>query len=188
MRRIFLVVLVASAVSVAVVVGFVNSAGPSTNKACAKSSDSGSICNTIFGTGLTSDDVIALFTLPERGYLTHTTWDFETTTYRCDPRGRTKSQCAPDATYRGSSRSGNPPETPCPAAVSNAQQAAARRACSVPVVAGGYASHGELGFAVPWTLRANHWVCVEVSRLVSGKWTDNGSGDRGVRACNEVHA
>ncbi len=172
--------LLVAAICVTSVIGPAAPAWATSGLACVTSKYSGKMCNKVLGNGLLVDDVVALFTLPTADYLTRTTWDFELTTYACDPRGKTKKQCAPDATHRGPARSGNPPESSCPAAV--------KRPCSVPVVGAAYAFVGELGVTVPWKLGANRWLCVEISRHEDGRWVDNApENPRGDRACNRVH-
>ena len=173
--------LLAATICIISVIGPAAPAWATSGQACASSKNSGKMCNKILGHGLTVTDVVALFTLPRADYLTRTTWDFELTTYLCDPRGKTKQQCAPDATHRGPSRSGNPPESSCPAAV--------KPPCSVPVVGSAYAFMRELGVTVPWKLGTNRWLCVEISRLEHGRWVDNApENPRGDRACNRVHS
>ena len=173
--------LVAAATCIMSVVGSAAPAWATSGQACATTKYSGEMCNKILGDGLTVDDVVALFTLPTADYLTGKTWDFELTTYTCDPRGKTKQQCAPDTTRRGPARSGNPPESSCPAAV--------KQPCSVPVVGSAYAFMGELGVKVPWKLGANHWLCVEISWLEHHRWVDNApEKPQGDRACNRVHS
>ena len=172
--------LLVGAICIASVVGPADPAWATSGTACTSSKGAGRMCIKIMGTGLTVNDIQALFTLPDPEYLVRTTWDFELTTYACDPRGKTKKQCAPDATHRGPARSGNPPESSCPAAV--------KRPCSVPVIGAAYAFVGDLGVTVPWKLGANRWLCVEISRREDGRWVDNApENPRGDRACNRVH-
>jgi hypothetical protein len=190
LRRIWFSLLAAAVIFVVSLVGIGVPAWGTSAEACTSSAGSGTMCNKILGTGLQVNDIVALFTLPSPDYLTRATWDFELTTYTCDPRGKTKPQCRPDMTRRGPSRVGSPPASGCSIVVRSATgQVIGSRPCPSPIVGSAYAFMGELGVRVPWTLGAKRWLCVEISRLVNGRWIDNATTNpRGDRACNNVHA
>jgi hypothetical protein len=168
-------VLVAVLVAIAVVAVLVLSAAPTSAKSCARSPDYGTQCETISGEGLTVVSVEAQFTTVFDLLAQHT-WTFETTTYRCDPRGRTKAECPPEQRAYGTphtSNPRNPAETVCTS--------------EGPPVAGDNCS-GSLHFSVPRTFSDTRWICVEVAVQVNGKWVDNGAGlAHGNRACRNVH-
>src|SRR5664279_5940646 len=109
-------------------------------------------------------------------FFTQHGWTFETTTYRCDPRGRTKSECAPEQPTYGTLHHQEPHDT-------------AGTKCTVdgaPV--GGTTCTGSLLFALPHTFPAARWLCVEVAVRVNGQLLDDGAGiPTGNRACRHVH-
>ena len=169
--RVLAVVLVV----ITVVAVLVLSAAPTSAKSCSRSPDYGTQCVTISGNGLTVVSVEAQFTtVPD--FLAQHTWTFETTTYRCDPRGRTKAECPPEQRAYGTphqSNSRNPAETVCTS--------------EGPHVVGDNCS-GSLRFSVPRTFSSTRWICVEVAVQVNGKWLENGAGlPNGDRACRNVH-
>ena len=192
MRRTWIGLLV-GAICIASVVGPADPAWATSGTACTSSKGAGRMCIKIMGTGLTVNDIQALFTLPDPEYLVRTTWDFELTTYTCDPRGKTKRECRPDTASRGPSRTDVPPAPGCSIVVRVGGFAGVggvdrQLPCRSPSVGSAYASFDQLGITVPWTLGANQWVCVEISRQVNGRWIDNATANpRGDRACNDVH-
>jgi hypothetical protein len=158
-----------------VVLGLVSMAGAPAAGACAPSGDYGTQCETLTGTGLTVRGIEARLTWAPDVFGQHR-WTFETTTYRCDPRGRTKQECAPDTTEHGSVHGPAPrsaADTVCTRGGANARAST----CT-----------GTLGIALPHTFRAPVWVCTEFAVLVGRTWVDNGAGlPNGNRACRHVH-
>lgn len=151
-------------VVILVTVGFFEAADASTRKHCVTSDQYGATCLTLYGNGLTVDDLIASYQVPYAGYLDGATWRFVLTTYGCDPRGVPKGQCRPTSTHADRTRVNPPPSDGAYA----------------------YASHGDFGLTVPWTVPSDQWVCVEIARRAGGQWVDNG-GPNGLRACAQLH-
>lgn len=142
--------------------------------ACMQSPDYGHQCVVVSGHGLTVTGLEAKFTdAPD--FLDQVAWTFETTTYRCDPRGRTKSECPPEQTVYGPVHRKNPHGT-------------AGTVCAGEGVRTLGGCSGNLNFAVPRTFAGSRWLCVEIAVRVNGKWVDNGAGiPQGDRACRLVH-
>jgi hypothetical protein len=174
-RALTMRVLVVVVVAIAVVAVLVLSAVPTSAKSCARSPDYGTQCETISGNGLTVVSVEAQFTTVA-DFLAQHTWTFETTTYQCDPRGRTKAECPPEQRAYGTPHLPNPHNT-------------AETVCTserAPVV--GDNCSGSLRFSLPHTFSGTRWICVEVAVRVNGKWVDNGAGlPHGDRGCRQVH-
>lgn len=137
-----------------------------------RSGDYGKQCETIAGNALTVTGIEARFI--GNGFLTDKTWTFETTTYRCDPRGRSKAACPPEQHVYGSLHRGDPrPGLP---ACTSEGTGISKKGCS-----------GSLNFPLPRTFAGTRWVCSEVAVRVGHKWVDNGAGlASGARACNRV--
>jgi len=169
--RLILAVAIVGVVSLTVVMVAVAPASP---QPCARSSVYGTQCEMLFGRGLTVTDVNARFTtLPD--FFNQLVWTFETTTYRCDPRRRSKSGCPPEQRTYGTLHRGNARGT-------------ADTACSDAAARVGDNCSGSLRFAVPRTFSGARWLCVEIAVRVNGKWVDNAAGlPHGLRACKQVH-
>lgn len=170
--RVILAALLAGTLGLAVVVLV---SAPTSSQACVTSTDYGKQCETIARDGLRLTGIEADFTfVPD--FLDQHVWTFETTIYKCDPRGNSKHDCAPAKRAYGSRHPRSPNNT-------------AANACTREgtVVAGNGCS-GTLNFKLPRTFKGSHWVCVEIAVRVKGAWVDNGSGDsNGHRACQHVH-
>ena len=67
---------------------------------CVPGEGYGTQCETLTGHGLTVSGIEARLTA-DADFFDHP-WTFETTIYRCDPRGRTKQECPPTESVRGS--------------------------------------------------------------------------------------
>ena len=138
-----------------------------------RSSDYGTQCETIAGNGLTVTGIEARFI--GNDFFTDKSWTFENTSYRCDPRGRSKAACPPEQHVYGSLHRGNPREpriAPCTSEGTGID----KKGCS-----------GSLNFPLPRTFAGTRWVCSEVAVWVEHKWVDNGAGlVSGARACNRV--
>ena len=170
--RLILAVATVGIVSLGVVMVVTTPASPQT---CARSPDYGTQCVTLSGNGLTVTDIGAQFTT-FADFFTQLGWTFETTTYRCDPRGRSKRECPPEQRTYGTPHPKNAPNT----AGTVCSHAAAR--------ASGTNCSGSLLFSVPHTFSGPRWICVEIAVRVKGRWVDNGAGLRGGdRACRQVH-
>jgi hypothetical protein len=161
LKRLLLGLLVVVVILVAI--GVAEAANASTRKHCTTSDRHGTMCITLYGHDLTANDVIGSFQPPTPTYLDGTAWRFTVTTSRCDPRGVTTAECAPDTTYAAPARVGTPPGG----------------------IAYGYASHGDIGVSVPWTVQQPAWVCVGIELRHGGQWVANGGSD-GPRACAEL--
>lgn len=166
-------------------------AGATSSWACAQNSDYGSVCQKIFGSGLRVTDIGAVYT-EANNYLSGKKWRFETTRYACDPRGRSKSTCPPDQTHYGPTRSGSPAANgqTCVSAGISSTFTIVIQQCQSFGVQLVYASNGDLGYGVPFTIGAARWYCdeIQVYNATTLKWVDNGAGTpHGIRACNQVH-
>ena len=172
--RIALALALVGVVALGAIIAFSDPASPQ-KQSCVRSTIYGTQCVTVSGTGLTVLTIGAQFsTTPD--FYTHLRWTFETTTYRCDPRRRPKSRCAPDATVYGSLHRPNPANT-------------AATVCSTSALSSaGNGCSGSLRFPIPHAFAQASWLCVEVAVQVQGKWVDNGAGlPAGDRACRRVH-
>lgn len=148
---------------------------PVSSESCVLSSTYGKQCVTISGSGLTVTTIQGQFTtFPD--FFTQHAWTFATTTYQCDPRGRTKSACPPDQRTYGTIHAKDPRNT-------------SGTACTLEGAhIGGTSCTGSLQFPLPHTFQAAHWLCVEVAVRVDGKLVDDGAGiPAGNRACRHVH-
>jgi hypothetical protein len=149
---------------------------------CVHSSVYGTQCQHISGNGLTVAAVETQFSfIPD--FFHGLTWTFETTTYSCDPRGRTKTECAPEQTQYGTARHGNP---------TNADFACIREPGPLDVPSGQTRStpcFGNLNFTLPATFTQAGWLCTEIAVRVHGTtWVDNGPAESaGHRSCSRVH-
>lgn len=170
--RLILAVATAGILSLSVVIVVTT---PTSPQSCARSPDYGTQCETVSGKGLTVTDIRAQFTT-FADFFTQLGWTFETTTYRCDPRGRSKRECPPEERTYGTlhrKNARNTADTVC----SDAAARASGNNCS-----------GSLLFSVPHTFSGPRWLCVEIAVRVNGRWVDNGAGLRaGDRACRQVH-
>lgn len=169
--RLVLGVVLVGGVIVAVVVLATATGSTST---CSQSPTYGKQCLDLSGTGLSVAGIEAHFAqAPD--FFTQTTWTFETTTYRCDPRGRSKTECPTAArTYGSLHHGGNP----------NLVGTVCSRA-GAPI-AGPVSCSGSLNFVVPHPFSQPTWLCVEIAFRVNGRWVDNGTQGAG-RACAHVH-
>jgi hypothetical protein len=171
--RIALALALVGVVALGAILAFSDPAKP-LQQSCIRSTTYGTQCVTLSGKGLTVLTIGAQFsTTPD--FYTHLRWTFETTTYRCDPRGKPKSRCAPEATIYGTLHRPNPANT-------------AETACSTAGATPVRGCTGNLRFAVPHPFADARWLCEEVAVQVQGKWVDNGAGlPAGDRACRRVH-
>lgn len=162
-------------VAIIVVVIVLSWSSPTAAKSCTRSSDYGTQCETISGHGLTVTNVEAQLTT-FADFFTQLTWAFETTTYRCDPRGRPKSECPPAERRYGTLHR------------PNSRSIAVTACTSEGAHIGGTSCSGRLLFSVPRTFSDTRWICLEAAVWVKGKWVDNGAGlSSGLRACRQVH-
>jgi hypothetical protein len=159
-----------------VVLGIVTMAsGAPAAGTCVTSDTYGTQCETLTGAGLTVTGIEAHLSWAPDVFDQHR-WTFETTIYRCDPRGRTKQECAPATTAYGSLHGLRPHGT--------ADQVCTRVGAQI----GGSACTGTLNVTLPRTFPEARWVCTEYAVPVHGKWVDNGAGlAHGLRACSHVH-
>jgi hypothetical protein len=102
-------------------------------------------------------------------------WTFETTTYACDPRGKTKHECAPTHTVYGSLQPRTPHGTSdlvCTTAGDAPPPGSCRGTFNVPM---------------PTTFAGARWLCEELAVRVQGAWVSNGAGiPEGTRGCRRV--
>ena len=170
--HVVLAVILAGVIVLAVVT---ITSGASAAGTCVRSDTYGTQCQTVTGAGLTVRGIEARLTWAPDVFDQHR-WTFETTTYRCDPRGRTKQECAPVTTAYGSLHGLTPHST--------ADQVCTRAGEQI----GASACTGTLNVAFPHTFSGARWVCTEFAVPVDGKWVDNGAGlAHGLRACSHVH-
>jgi len=148
---------------------------PASTRTCARSPDYGTQCETLSGRGLTVTGIKAQFTTAP-DFFTQLVSTFEATTYRCDPRGRSKTECPPEQRTYGTLHRKNVRNT----ADTICSDAAAH--------AGGNRCSGSLLFSVPRTFSGARWLCVEIAVRLNGRWVDNAAGlPQGDRACRHVH-
>jgi hypothetical protein len=162
---------------------------------CTQNSSYGSQCENVHGTGLQVTDVQSYFVPPNSNYLTNRTWNFELTTYACDPRGLTKSQCPPSHTFYSKNRSGQPPKngSTCTSleATFGGAGSVGYQQCTDYGVAYADADFGDWPtfYSMPHTFGSNTWLCTEIAVWNGSRWVDNGAaGSAGVRACADVHS
>ena len=139
---------------------------------CVPGEGYGTQCETLTGHGLTVSGIEARLTA-DADFFDHP-WTFETTIYRCDPRGRTKQECPPTESVRGSIHRPTPNGAP--------------EMCTRVGDQVGGGCTGTLNVALPRTFSDARWVCTEFAVRVNGEWVENGAGlAAGDRACRHVH-
>lgn len=142
---------------------------------CARSGDYGTQCETLAHKGLTVTGLEARLTTAPDLFDQHE-WTFATTTYRCDPRGHTKTECAPTQTTYGSLHARTPHGTTEVVCSRAGEPIGDKSTCTAT-----------LGVTLPQTFSDARWVCTEFAVRVNGKWVDNGAGlPNGLRACSQV--
>ena len=161
-------------------------AGPAQadGKSCVGDRTHGKTCGAVFGKRLDVGDVVLTFHSPSPTYLAGD-WAAEMTEYACDPRGKTKQQCAPDVIRYGVEHHGNPPKngTTCKKANDKPE------VCEDTFVGSAYATRGDFsGYSVLRTYPKSLWICLELATRTNGVWRDNGdAGTKGLRSCQHVH-
>lgn len=145
----------------------------------------------VIGNGLTVSDVIMRYIPPNNDYLTGHAWRFAVSTYSCDPRGLTKSQCGVNRYFYGKLRTGNPPAAGS-TCTTIGNDGGNIQWCQSYGAASAYASNGDIPtLTVPRTFSSGTWLCSEIeinsNNAGTGTWHFNGVG-KGVRACAEVHS
>jgi hypothetical protein len=168
-------VVLAGLLVLVIVLGVVSlTSRPAAPDSCTPTNEYGTQCQTLAADGLTLTGLEAQITTFPDVFDQHE-WTFASTVYRCDPRGRTKAECAPEKTTYGSVHPRTPNGT-TDVVCSSAGVARVRSAC-----------RGTLGVALPQTFPGARWVCTEFAIRVNGKWVDNGAGlPNGKRACTKV--
>jgi hypothetical protein len=155
---------------------------------CANSNQYGSSCIDITGKGLKLQDIQGYFTPPNNDYLSHRSWAIELTSYGCDPRGKTKSQCAPRARWFTRLRHGNPPQQGSNCAVLEPNGVGFQQCVNYgEAYADAAFRDWRTFYKLPHRFTYDHWFCTEEAVRVHRRWHSNGApGTPGVRGCAEV--
>jgi hypothetical protein len=170
-------VVLAGLLVLVVVLGVVTLASrPAAPASCVRNGDYGTQCESLAGNRLKVTGLEARLTWAPDVFDQHE-WTFATTIYRCDPRGRTKAECAPAQTAYGSLHARTPHGTAEVVCSRAGEPIGGKSTCTAT-----------LGVALPQTFPDARWVCTEFAVRVNGKWLDNGAAlSNGLRACLHVH-
>jgi hypothetical protein len=164
-------------------------AAASSGLKCHQSSQYGTTCIALNGSGLYLQDVLGYFAPPNRDYLSGRRWALQLTQYPCNPIHRTTRQCSATHRWRTRTRRGNPPQQGSRCVIFTPNGIGFQQ-CENYGLASADANFRDWRrfFRMPHQYRRSVWLCNELVVRVGRHWRRNGAaGSVGQRGCAQVH-